>query len=190
MTFSEFGRQTAANGSIGTDHGDSAPLFLFGDCINHGFYGPNPEIPDVITPQAGTPMLIDFRDIYASILKDWFLVEEEDVRSLFEHEVIFHNVIGNCSLNTEEIAQAEKVKAIAYPNPCQSKTTLKLEASGEYVSIFIVNLQGQHIKTVYEGTLSPTTHHIPIDMSDVKQGNYHIIITRPTGKENVAIIKM
>src|SRR5690606_33177448 len=32
MTFSEFGRQIAANNSLGTDHGTAAPLFLFGSC--------------------------------------------------------------------------------------------------------------------------------------------------------------
>ncbi len=36
MTFSEFGRQIASNGSFGTDHGDAAPIMLFGSCVNTG----------------------------------------------------------------------------------------------------------------------------------------------------------
>lgn len=39
MTFSEFGRQIASNASLGTDHGDAAPLFLFGTCIQTGIIG-------------------------------------------------------------------------------------------------------------------------------------------------------
>ena len=34
MTMSEFGRQVSSNSSTGTDHGDAAPLFLFGSCIS------------------------------------------------------------------------------------------------------------------------------------------------------------
>ena len=30
MTFSEFGRRVAENGSSGTDHGSAAPIMLFG----------------------------------------------------------------------------------------------------------------------------------------------------------------
>ncbi len=29
MTFSEFGRRVKSNGSVGTDHGAAAPLFVF-----------------------------------------------------------------------------------------------------------------------------------------------------------------
>jgi uncharacterized protein (DUF1501 family) len=190
MTFSEFGRQTAANGSFGTDHGDAAPLILFGDCINHGFYGPNPEIPDQITSQAGIPMQIDFRDVYASIIKDWFMVEENEVRSLFEHNVTFHNIVGNCSLDTQEQIKEDAIKAIVYPNPCGSSTTLKLEGKGEYVSISVINLQGQKVKTAFEGTLTPSTHHLPIDLDGIKSGNYRVVIISPNGKESVSLLKL
>ena len=51
MTFSEFGRQIASNDSFGTDHGDAAPLFLFGSCLANQIIGPNPIIEDQITNQ-------------------------------------------------------------------------------------------------------------------------------------------
>ncbi|MEK9138508.1 MAG: DUF1501 domain-containing protein, partial [Bacteroidota bacterium] len=43
MTFSEFGRRIAENGSAGTDHGTSSPHFLFGTKVVGGFHGPNPD---------------------------------------------------------------------------------------------------------------------------------------------------
>lgn len=190
MTFSEFGRQTAANASFGTDHGDAAPLILFGDCINHGFYGPNPEIPDEITPQAALEMKIDFRDVYASILKDWFMVEESEVRALFDNDVTFHDIVGNCSLSTEEQIADKTIKALVYPNPCGASTTLKYESKGEKVNISLVNLNGQVVKHVFEGNLSPSTHNIPIDLDGVKSGNYRVLIAGPNGKESISLLKM
>lgn len=121
---------------------------------------------------------------------DWFLVKENEVRSLFDHDVTFHDIIGNCSLSTEETIASEKNKAIVYPNPCGALTTLKFDTKGEFVSIFLINLQGQKVKPVYEGTLTPSTHHIPIDMNGLDNGNYQVVIITPNAKQNVSLIKL
>ena len=39
MTYSEFGRRAAENGSRGTDHGMAAPHFLMGGKLKGGFVG-------------------------------------------------------------------------------------------------------------------------------------------------------
>ena len=39
MTFSEFGRRPAENGSGGTDHGTAAPLFVMGSKVKGGLLG-------------------------------------------------------------------------------------------------------------------------------------------------------
>ena len=93
LTFSEFGRQIAANASFGTDHGDAAPCFLFGSCINAGIIGPNPQISNLPNEQAGVPMNIDFRNIYASLLKDWFGVPPQEVQTLFEHQINYYSIL-------------------------------------------------------------------------------------------------
>ena len=72
MTYSEFGRQIAANGSDGTDHGEAAPLFVFGGCAGGNVIGSNPEIPDEVDRGAAVPFEFDFRDVYGSVLVDWF----------------------------------------------------------------------------------------------------------------------
>jgi uncharacterized protein (DUF1501 family) len=54
----KFGRQIASNASVGTDHGDAAPLFLFGSCLSQPIYGSNPIISDQVKNQAGVPKAI------------------------------------------------------------------------------------------------------------------------------------
>lgn len=93
MTFSEFGRQIAMNENNGTDHGDAGPLFLFGKEVKEGIIGSNPVINSEIEPQAGIPFEIDFRDIYASILKSWFKVSETEIKSLFEKEIKYYDIL-------------------------------------------------------------------------------------------------
>ena len=189
MTFSEFGRQIASNASVGTDHGDAAPLFLFGDCLNQSIYGPNPEVPDIVVNQAGLPMQIDFRDIYASILRFWFGVEENTVNDLFEHSVTYHNIIGGCELSVEELNKIERTSFI-YPNPAETQTTLKIDGTGGMVFIEVVDLKGARVKFVYEGALAKVTHHIPIELNGLEKGTYRVIIRKESGSESIQLLKV
>lgn len=189
MTFSEFGRQIASNASVGTDHGDAAPLFLFGDCLNQSIYGPNPVIPSMSVNQAGLPMQIDFRDVYASILRFWFGVDETTVNGLFEHTVTYHNLIGGCNLSVEEQNKIEHTSYI-YPNPAETKTTLKIDGDGGMVWIEVVDLKGARVKFVYEGKLAKVTHHIPIDLHGIDKGTYRIIIRKEGKSESIQLLKV
>lgn len=69
MTFSEFGRRVEENASGGTDHGEAAPLFVLGGAVRPGLIG---EAPDLTRLHRGDlPFAIDFRRVYATLLKDW-----------------------------------------------------------------------------------------------------------------------
>lgn len=189
MTFSEFGRQIASNASIGTDHGDAAPLFLFGECVGPLIYGPNPVVPDQIVPQAGLPMQIDFRDIYASILQQWFGVQNAQIEDMFDHQVTYHTIIEGCSLNTAEITENKNI-TLVYPNPCENNTTLKYTAKGGVHNISIHDLSGRKVKEVFEGELTPATHHIPIDLDGLAKGTFILTIRNNEGKESVKVMRI
>ncbi|MEX2483701.1 MAG: DUF1501 domain-containing protein [Brumimicrobium sp.] len=192
MTFSEFGRQIASNGSDGTDHGDAAPLFLFGDCLETPLYGQNPTIPNQVTNQAGLPMDVDFRDVYASILRYWFGVDDAEVQSMFEHNVTYHSIIGGCNLSVEEQNKNKNSDnySLVYPNPCGSKATLKMNGQGGHAKIEIFDMQGRLMKSVFEGNLTLATHHIPLEVDELKKGTYSIKIQQQSGVESVQMIKM
>jgi uncharacterized protein (DUF1501 family) len=70
MVFSEFGRRIVSNAAMGTDHGSSQPLLFFGKNLNPGIIGHNPEIPEHLTSMDNLKMQVDFRAVYASILKN------------------------------------------------------------------------------------------------------------------------
>jgi len=70
MTFSEFGRRVAENGSRGTDHGEAAPMFVIGGGITGGLYGKHPSL-DALDNGDAT-FTTDFRSVYATIVEKWF----------------------------------------------------------------------------------------------------------------------
>lgn len=82
MTFSEFGRRIRSNASGGTDHGAAAPVFLFGNEVIPGILGSNPEIPAVANVKDNIAMQYDFRSLYASILKNWFLLSPAESQTV------------------------------------------------------------------------------------------------------------
>jgi len=189
MTFSEFGRQIASNASFGTDHGDAAPLFLFGSCLETPIYGSNPVISDQITHQEGVPMVIDFRDVYASILKDWFEVSPVDIQKMFAHEIKFHRIIGGCTLRLDELAD-DGTLTLLYPNPVSIAATLRLATANEFVKISVYSLLGQEQQNMYEGMLEQETHKLALDFTELLSGNYILRIEKKSGEEKVNFVKL
>jgi uncharacterized protein (DUF1501 family) len=77
MTFSEFGRRVEENGSGGTDHGEAAPMFLLGGGVKPGVVGPAPDLRQL--NRGDLPFAIDFRRVYAGVLKSWMGADPADV---------------------------------------------------------------------------------------------------------------
>lgn len=189
MTYSEFGRQIASNASYGTDHGDAAPLFLFGACLNTPVVGANPIIGNQVVDQAGIPMQIDFRDVYASVLKDWFQVDPAQIQPLFEHQVTFYNLIGACNVGLNE-KEVEKDTALLFPNPASAMTTLRFESKAETVRVVVIDFQGKEVLSFFEKKLDPMQHLVPLDVSPLPSGEYFVTIQKPSGNISVKLLKL
>ncbi|HPI11851.1 MAG TPA: DUF1501 domain-containing protein [Catalimonadaceae bacterium] len=73
LTFSEFGRKIAQNGSLGTDHGEVAPMFLFGSVVRPGISGTNINLSEAT--QANNYQVktvqFDYRRVFSTIMQDW-----------------------------------------------------------------------------------------------------------------------
>jgi uncharacterized protein (DUF1501 family) len=79
MTFSEFGRRIAENGSRGTDHGEASPLFLVGGGVKGGIYGSLPDLQK--TNMGNVAFSTDFRSVYATVLERWLGRPSEKILS-------------------------------------------------------------------------------------------------------------
>lgn len=78
MTFSEFGRRVAENGSRGTDHGQGNNLYLMGGNLKKaGFYNGAPDLTNL--NKGDVKYEVDFRRVYATILKDWLKADDQKI---------------------------------------------------------------------------------------------------------------
>ncbi|GCE27855.1 hypothetical protein KDA_33390 [Dictyobacter alpinus] len=78
MTWSEFGRRVEENGSLGTDHGTAAPLFVLGNGVKKGIYGEPPDLKQ-LDPNGNLKYTTDFRSIYSTVLDRWMGASSKDV---------------------------------------------------------------------------------------------------------------
>lgn len=78
MTFSEFGRRVSQNASGGTDHGTANNMMFAGGALkNKGILN---DLPDLSNLEEGDlKHTVDFKDVYATILKNWLGADDRDI---------------------------------------------------------------------------------------------------------------
>ena len=187
MTFSEFGRRIRSNDSFGTDHGTAAPLMVFGSCVNPGIFGTNPEIPDEVDIQLGVPMQYDFRNVYGSILVDWFEVEQTIVTQLLFDEFEYIPIVNGCAMpsSTETLAPIEDIALRNYPNPFRRHTTIEFTCKSERVRLSIFDTLGHEVALLFDKTLTAGTHQIAFDAKALPSGTYFCRVQMSAGRQGI-----
>lgn len=184
MTFSEFGRRITSNGSLGTDHGAAAPLFLFGKGLPGKVLGSNPNLPTNPTANDNLAMEIDYRSVYGSILKDWFCVEEAVVDDILDGD------FEHLPLTTGIDEQSAKPEVTIYPNPFTENTRVNFISAGEEVRIEVINSLGQRVKYLDKQYFSAGPAFVDIDGRDLRSGNYFVRLTCKRYSSTQPIVKL
>ena len=191
MTFSEFGRRIRSNDSFGTDHGTAAPLMVSGSCINPGIIGQSPELPDQPGTGDGVPMQFDFRDIYGSILMDWFGVEETEVKTLLFDDFQHIPIINACGTTTATIdPELDTTETFNYPNPCRDWTTITFNSLGEHYRVSLFDGLGREVKTISNQEFSKGKVDLKVETRNLAPGNYFYRISSIRGIKTKALVKI
>jgi uncharacterized protein (DUF1501 family) len=93
MTFSEFGRRVAENGSTGTDHGAGNCLFVIGGQVNGGVYGGQPDLHPENLHRGCLSYRVDFRAVYARVIETWFGQEASPIFGQHAYDTIIFPVL-------------------------------------------------------------------------------------------------
>lgn len=176
MTYSEFGRRIRSNAGLGTDHGNAAPLFLFGSCVNNTILGDAPEIDTQVDIKEGVQMQYDFRNIYSTILTDWLGATKQEASSvLFEDFDALPIFKSGCSasLSTDNLV-LDKLNIEVYPNPTINSINIRFYGNNENVKITLYNSIGALVKQITNKKYSTTQHVIQVDVQDLAKGNYFV----------------
>jgi uncharacterized protein (DUF1501 family) len=185
MTFSEFGRRIRSNDSFGTDHGTAGPMFLFGSCVNPGIIGHNPEIPEQVGVLDGVPMQYDFRDVYGSLLMDWFEVSEDMVKDIIYQDFTYMPIVNVCNevINNSSELVFDVPEITVYPNPFRDRTMIRFETEQERARLSVFNTIGGEVAVLFDKELQAGKHEVPFDGRRLAPGTYYIRLLLSGGRQ-------
>lgn len=192
FTFSEFGRQIKSNGADGTDHGEAAPMLLFGSCLNSGIIGENLQVDPETEKGKGVPWQFDFRNVYGSLLMDWFGVEEFEARQLLMEGFEYMPLVNVCNDSTSSTDPGSLIepKLSAYPNPFHDQFQLTFRSENEPVNVGLYNGLGQKVRTIMDRTLPAGDHQLPVATNDLPAGIYYVRVALSGGlQRSIQVVK-
>ncbi|GAB3993378.1 DUF1501 domain-containing protein [Spirosoma daeguense] len=164
MTFSEFGRRAISNSSYGTDHGTSAPMFLFGSAIKTPIVGKNPNLSDL--DNNNLKMQTDFRQVYAAILTDWFGTDNTTEAAALFKDFSVAPVFRQTVTATEPVVS----DAVLYPNPASTEVILESSMLRQGItSIQVADIQGRYVAV---NATRPTATSVRLDVNHLPTGSY------------------
>ncbi len=190
MTYSEFGRRPAENGS-GTDHGSSYPLFVIGTRVKYTILGNDPDLDNLIYDNLNYDQRHDFRNVYATMMSEWLGVDDTTI-----HKVLTQSGTDTFSTNAQwtklGLFKDKPVKAVAaaagsrfgfmmmqnYPNPVTNSTTIEFALpAATPVTLGIFNTAGQEVARPVEGTLNEGNHRVEFRPEGLPSGRYFYRLT-------------
>ncbi len=194
MTFSEFGRRIVSNASMGTDHGAAAPMFVFGNMVEGGVIGTNPDIRFGMTVEDNLPMETDFRQVYASVLQQWLCVEANDVSAIllrdFDTLPIAPGADCISSAVHEANVRAGKNYIDVHPNPMNGEATVTFESTGVPLSIDLINVEGQVVRKILNSKYPKGQQHIRINTKELPAGTYFFRIRSHNINQAKQVLKL
>jgi len=163
MTISEFGRRPYENGSDGTDHGAASPVMLFGPSLNgNGFVGTHPnlsewDINDNLIPTT------DFRDVYSSVLTDWFCLDPSVVNMIMLNENYQNLDLGlECeTLSAPDFNSATRFVHVPIYKNNQTFIEINMPVTAN-VDIRLYDIMGREIGVLANEILFPGRHSIDV----------------------------
>ena len=208
LTFSEFGRKAKENGNFGTDHGEIAPMFVFGKPVNGGISGTNVDLTEATASnnyQIET-VQFDYRQTFGTLLQNFLGADDAVIDAAFFNftanesfadskinELIkgSHAVEEACysqTLSADQFnTQDPNKKWFVYPNPVGNTLYVYSNLTHSTVAYKVFNSSGQ---TVLQGSYELLDGNLAVDVLPLASGVYFIQIFSENKKETHKILKL
>lgn len=181
MTMSEFGRRVRSNGSYGSDHGTASPMFIFGNGTEGGVIGDNADLNN-LDRRGNLTVQNDYRQVYTSILKDWFSVNDAQLETYLLKK--YEPITSSDGQEQPIINQAFKGNSVEtlpkfylyqnVPNPVDTLTTIRFYLVNDIaMRLSVIDRKGALIQVLVDNKNHPKGNfRVAFDASRLVPGIY------------------
>ncbi len=182
-TFSEFGRTAKENGSLGSDHGTLAPMFLFGKNIQAGVIGTNVNLGVLTQDNQLEDMQFDYRQVFTTLLQDWlgannFVLEQTMFEGFAKVPAIdtAYVVSPDCYFGTTAIFDPYKgQRALAvFPNPASISAEVTLQSKETFDAYLSVHSLGGALISATSVRVQAGNNLFYVDVATLPPGPYFV----------------
>ncbi|MBK8196475.1 MAG: DUF1501 domain-containing protein [Lewinellaceae bacterium] len=194
-TFSEFGRTAKENGSLGSDHGTLAPMFLFGKNIQAGVNGTNVNLGVLTQDNQLMDMQFDYRQVFTTLLQDWlgannFVLEQTMFEGYAKIPAIdpAYVVSPDCYFGTTSIFDPYKGQRplAIYPNPASISAEVTFQSTEAFNAVLSIHSLGGSLISANSVVVQPGSNLFYIDVVSLPAGPYFVRLeNRFSGKAEV-----
>ena len=172
VTTSEFGRRVYENASEGTDHGTSAPVFVFGSGLNGGVFGDDPDLTS-LDNNGNLHVQFDYRQIYTTIMKNWLGLNANAIDQVFSDNFQTIPFLDETLYSQPKTGpNGFRLNGI-YPNPFNSSSMISYTLpKNQRVIIRLFDMTGRVLKVTRLGKQKAGSHLFRLDGKGLSSGNY------------------
>jgi uncharacterized protein (DUF1501 family) len=203
ITFSEFGRKAKENGSLGTDHGEVAPMFAFGKPVKSGISGINVDLTEAVQTNNYQLHTIqhDYRATFATIMQDFLGAPNTIIDSTFLENVTSESFVSSkisdliklnytvpedCYSEALTIPQNNIDNWTIYPNPFRTSFFV---IDRNQIGETNFELRNQLSQIVLKGDLKFTNGKTSINAAMLENGMYFLTLKNSVETSSHKIIK-
>ena len=203
ITFSEFGRKAKENGSLGTDHGEVAPMFAFGKPVKSGISGINVDLTEAVQTNNYQLHTIqhDYRATFATIMQDFLGAPNSIIDSTFLENVTSESFVSSkisdliklnytvpedCYSEALTIPQNNIDNWTIYPNPFRTSFFV---IDRNQIGETNFELRNQLSQIVLKGDLKFTNGKTSINAAMLENGMYFLTLKNSVETSSHKIIK-
>lgn len=203
LTFSEFGRKAAENGNLGTDHGEIAPMFVFGKPVAGGVSGTNPDLTEATSSNNFQIQTVqyDYRQTFATLLQNYLGASDTIIDATFFNHTLNDSFVNlkiedllksefdiskGCVANTNDPALVNK-NWLVYPNPFRDVVNISGIKTVESLSLKIYNASGI---LLMEKTDALIDGKVSVNLFNISSGVYFFEIISEGKNEIHKVVKI
>ncbi len=183
-TFSEFGRCARENGSLGSDHGTLAPMFLFGKNIQAGVQGNNVNLANLTQDNQLQGVQNDYRQVFATLLQDWLGANNYVLEQTMFEGYPKLPVVDSVALVTPDCYVGGTVSTFdayhkpralqVYPNPARVSAEVTFQSDNAFDARLTLHSLGGSMVSATNARIQPGSNLYYLDVSALPPGQYFV----------------